>query len=159
MVNAFQRRLLGISTTTLIFLLCFLMYIFDSFEPDPYGYVSHSVVEKTHVIQRNDEGNSRCRNVCILHRKKRRKKFHGDVTKRDSLLQMMKAARGKMLEKMRKDYGEDYFSKIFENSNSLVKETRYRGVRPASKDGPSKIRLRPFASGRGHRKRQGCSRM
>jgi hypothetical protein len=69
---------------------------------------------KTTGVKRNSEADSRCHFVCQERRKLRLQKFNGvDLLDPQQVLHAVLASKSKMVNNLKKDYTEEYFTKIF----------------------------------------------
>lgn len=86
----------------------------------------------------SEKANTLCSSVCQQRRKKRSESVRdANLLNTQELVQQVSAAKDRLLDKLRKDYG-DYFEPIF-----VDKETgKYRPIGPITEDGPSLERLK-----------------
>lgn len=83
------------------------------------------------------DSNEICLSICGKRRQKRAEVFRGDLTDSKALLKLASAEKERLLQKLRKDYGE-YFESIFVNSEN----GKYRPCIGATDEGPSLQRLK-----------------
>lgn len=74
-----------------------------------------------------------CGDFCKARLDQRRKHHAGDFLANDDLLQLVKKSREKSVEELKVNYGEEYFTRIFESSKGKLRETFIS----AAKNGPS----------------------
>jgi hypothetical protein len=101
-----------------------------------------SVEQKTIVIKRKDAAERRCFDVCNARRKLRNDRFNGDLLDNKEMLRLATAEIGKMVSKLKVDYGPENFSRIFEMQNDGLNETRYKSIEPVNEDGKSLARFK-----------------
>jgi hypothetical protein len=102
------------------------------------------VEKRTVEIKRNDVADIVCFDLCTARRKARDEHFGGNLLDRKDLVQMANTAKGKLITKLKVDYG-DYFEDIFINKAPDGNATGYRntkGYSPISPEGESMKRLK-----------------
>jgi hypothetical protein len=90
------------------------------------------VEERTVEIKRTDTADSVCFGICSARRKARDEHFGGNLLIRKDLVQMANTAKGKLISKLKVDYG-DYFEDMFMNKSAVT---------PISPEGESMKRLK-----------------
>lgn len=127
-----------VSTLTVISAFVFFSVLSESstLMSHPDGVKLRTVSKQAHVV---------CSSICDRRRKKRSETFFegANLLDRSVLVARVKAAKGRLLEKLKKDYGE-HFDPIFVDSdgNKKANSYAYRPVTPATEDGISIERLK-----------------
>uniref|UniRef100_A0A7S4AII6 Uncharacterized protein n=1 Tax=Pseudo-nitzschia australis TaxID=44445 RepID=A0A7S4AII6_9STRA len=132
-----RRELQKVVFTTVAIAAVFIILSVVSESQSFSAKANHAQVRTTGGGKANEKANGICLNICEKRHQKRAEIFQGDLFDPNDLLKLASTEKGRLLDKLRKDYGK-YFDPIFVDKEN----GGYRPCSGVTKDGQSFERLK-----------------